>query len=145
MKRAGRYCWAFWWLCLAVWLWAFSSAQAAARTYPIREDELTRFEQSLEALSSENAGQQTRLIRLQETLSASEEKLRASEKSSSALARRLERLSGELAGQQKSLENANRLLQTYEREERRTRARLERQRNLAWTVAALLALLAAAR
>ena len=145
MKRFKGICRASWWLCFAAWLWAFSSAQAAERTYPIREDELTRLEQSLEALSSENAGQQTRLIRLQEMLSASEEKLRASEKSSSALGRRLERLSGELAGQQKSLEDANRLLQTFEREERRTRTRLERQRNLAWAVAALLALVAVAR
>ncbi len=143
MKRAKRFCWAACWLCFAVWLWGSSPALAAERTYPVREDELTRLEQSLEALSSENEGQRTRLIRLQETLSASEEKLRASEKSSGELGRRLERLSGELTGQRNSLENANRLLQAYEREAQRTRKRLERQRNLAYALAILAALLAA--
>ncbi len=145
MKRAGKYWRAVCWLCFAVWLWGSSSALAAERTYPVREAELTQLARDLEQLSRVNDGQRTRLIGLQEALQRSEEKLRASEKSSEELGRRLERLSGELTGRQNSLENANRLLQAYEREAQRTKKRLERQRDLAWALAILAALAAAAR
>ena len=53
------------------------------------------------------------------------------------LGARLGLLSKELTEQASSLENANRLLQEYEQEEKRTKSRLKRQRNIAYVLAAI--------
>ena len=43
------------------------------------------------------------------------------------------------------MENANRLLQEYEEEERRTKRRIERQRNIAYVLAAIAVIWCAAK
>ena len=114
-----------------------SFASASERMYEISETELTQLEENLSELSNVNGEQREKLTSLQETLKASEMRLEASERNSKMLSVKLDWLSKELTEQTTSLENANRLLQEYEEEERRTKRRIERQRNIAYVLAAV--------
>lgn len=96
-------------------------------------------------LSSVNEGQREQLWNLQEMLKASETRLEASERNSRMLSVRLDWLSKELTEQAGLLENANRLLQECEEEERRTKRRIERQRNIAYVLAAVAVIFCAAK
>ena len=108
-------------LLLAFLLLDISFASAQEGMYEISEEELTLLEENLSELSSVNEGQREKLWNLQEKLTASETRLEASERTSRMLGVKLDWLSKELTEQASSLENANRLLQEYEQEERRTR------------------------
>ncbi len=122
---------------LLVLLLGCTSASAQERMYEITEAELTLLEENLSELSNVNEGQREKLWNLQELLKASETRLEASERNSRMLSVKLDWLSKELTAQTSSLENANRLLQEYEEEERRTKRRIERQRNIAYVLAAV--------
>ena len=130
---------------LSVLLLGCTSASAQERMYEITEAELTQLEGNLSELSNVNDGQREKLWNLQETLKASETRLEASEKNSRMLGLRLELLSKELTEQASSLENANRLLQEYEQEEKRGKRRIERQRNIAYVLAAIAVIFCAAK
>ena len=132
-------------LLLSVLVLGCTSASAQERMYEITEEELTLLEESLSELSSVNDGQREKLTTLQEKLKASETRLELSEKNSKMLGARLEVLSKELTEQASSLENANRLLQEYEQEERRTKRRIEWQRNIAYVLAAIAVIFCAAK
>ena len=121
------------------------SASARERTYEITEEELVLLEENLSELATVNGEQREKLATLQETLETSETRLEASERKSQMLGARLDLLSKELTGQASSLENANRLLQEYEQEERRTKSRLKRQRNIAYVLAAIAVIFCAAK
>ena len=122
---------------LSALLLGCASASAQERMYEITESELTLLEENLSELSNVNDGQREKLWNLQEMLKASETRLEASEKNSRMLSVKLDWLSKELTAQTSSLENANRLLQEYEQEERQTKRRIERQRNIAYVLAAI--------
>lgn len=92
-----------------------------------------------------NEGQREKLTSLREKLKVSETRLEASERNSRMLSVKLDWLSKELTEQTSSLENANRLLQEYEEEERRTKRRIERQRNIAYVLAAVAVIFCAAK
>ena len=124
-------------LLLSALLSGCSSASAQERTYEVTEAELTRLEQNLDELATVNGEQREKLTSLRERLKTSEARLEASERKSQMLGVKLDWLSKELTEQASSLENANLLLQEYEREERRTRSRLERQRNIGYALAAI--------
>ncbi len=130
---------------LLVLLLGCTSASAQERMYEITEAELTQLEENLSELSNVNEGQREKLWNLQEKLKASETRLELSERNSKMLGLRLEVLSKELTEQASSLENANRLLQEYEQEERRTKRRIERQRNIAYVLAAIAVIWCAAK
>ena len=130
---------------LSVLLLGCTSASAQERMYEITEAELTQLEENLSELSSVNEGQREQLWNLQEKLTASETRLEASERTSRMLSVKLDWLSKELTEQASSLENANRLLQEYEEEERRTKRRIERQRNIAYALAAVAVIFCAAK
>ena len=139
-------------LCIAVLLFLLSalllgctSASAQERMYEITEAELTQLEENLIGLSTVNDEQREKLWNLQEMLKASETRLEASERNSKMLSVKLDWLSKELTEQTSSLENANRLLQEYEEEERRTKRRIERQRNIAYVLAAVAVIFCAAK
>ena len=132
-------------LLLAFLLLDISFASAQEKTYQITEEELTQLEENLNELSNVNEGQREKLWNLQEMLKASETRLEASERTSRMLSVKLDWLSKELIEQTSSLENANRLLQEYEEEERRTRRRIERQRNIAYVLAAVAVIFCAAK
>ena len=132
-------------LLLAFLLLDISFASAQERMYEISEEELMQLEENLSELSSVNEGQRVKLWNLQETLKASETRLEASERNSRMLSVKLDWLSKELIEQTSSLENANRLLQEYEEEERRTKRRIERQRNIAYVLAAVAVIFCAAK
>ena len=139
-------------LCIAVLLFLLlvlllgcTSASAQERMYEITEAELTQLEENLIGLSTVNDEQREKLWNLQEMLKASETRLEASERNSKMLSVKLDWLSKELTEQTSSLENANRLLQEYEEEERRTKWRIERQRNIAYVLAAVAVIFCAAK
>ena len=132
-------------LWLSFLLLGVSSVSAQERMYEITEEELTLLEQNLDELSSVNGEQREQLTSLQEKLTASETRLALSEKNSKMLGVKLDWLSKELTEQASSLENANRLLQEYEQEERRTKRRIERQRNIAYVLAAIAVIFCAAK
>ena len=119
-------------LLLVFLLLDISFVSASERMYEISETELMQLEENLSELSNVNDGQREKLWNLQEMLKASETRLEASERNSKMLSVKLDWLSKELTTQAASLENANRLLQEYEDEERRTKRRIERQRNIAY-------------
>ena len=130
---------------LSVLLLGCASASAQERMYEITESELTLLEENLSELSNVNDGQREKLWNLQEMLKASETRLEASEKNSRMLSVKLDWLSKELTEQTSSLENANRLLLEYEEEERRKQRRVERQRNIAYALAAIAVIFCAAK
>ena len=132
-------------LSFALLLLGCTSASAQERMYEISETELAQLEENLSELSSVNDGQREKLTTLQEKLKASETRLELSEKNSRMLGLRLELLSKELTEQASSLENANRLSQEYEQEERQTKRRIERQRNIAYVLAAIAVIFCAAK
>ena len=132
-------------LLLAFLLLDISFASAQERMYEISETELMLLEENLSELSNVNDGQREKLWNLQEMLKASETRLEASERNSKMLSVKLDWLSKELTTQAASLENANRLLQEYEEEERRTKRRIERQRNIAYVLAAIAVIFCAAK
>ena len=132
-------------LLLAFLLLDISFASAQERMYEISEEELTLLEENLNELSSVNGEQREQLTSLQEMLKASETRLEASERNSKMLSVKLDWLSKELSAQTSSLENANRLLQEYEEEERSTKRRIERQRNIAYVLAAIAVIWCAAK
>ena len=132
-------------LLLAFLLLDISFASAQERMYEISETELMQLEENLSELSTVNEGQREKLWNLQEMLKASETRLEASERNSKMLSVKLDWLSKELTTQAASLENANRLLQEYEDEERRTKRRIERQRNIAYVLAAVAVIFCAAK
>ena len=130
---------------LACLLLDISFVSAQERTYEITEAELAQLEENLSELATVNGEQREKLATLQEMLETSETRLEASERKSQMLGARLDLLSKELIGQASSLENANRLLQEYEQEERRTKSRLKRQRNIAYVLAAIAVIFCAAK
>ena len=132
-------------LLLVFLLLDISFASASERMYEISETELMQLEENLSELSNVNEGQREKLWNLQELLKASETRLEASERNSKMLSVKLDWLSKELTTQAASLENANRLLQEYEEEERRTKRRIERQRNIAYVLAAIAVIFCAAK
>ena len=132
-------------LWLSFLLLGVSLVSAQERMYEITEEELTLLELNLDELSSVNDEQRQMLTSLQEKLKASETRLELSEKNSKMLGVKLDWLSKELTEQASSLENANRLLQEYEQEERRTKRRIERQRNIAYVLAAIAVIFCAAK
>ena len=132
-------------LLLVFLLLDISFASASERMYEISETELMQLEENLSELSNVNDGQREKLWILQEMLKASETRLEASERNSKMLSVKLDWLSKELTTQAASLENANRLLQEYEEEERRTKRRIERQRNIAYVLAAIAVIFCAAK
>ena len=120
---------------LSALLLGCTSASAQERMYEITEAELTLLEENLSELSNVNEGQREKLWNLQELLKASETRLEASERNSRMLSVKLDWLSKELTEQTSSLENANRLLQEYEAEERIRLRRSRWQRNIAYVIA----------
>ena len=132
-------------LLLSFLLLDVSFASASERMYEISETELMQLEENLSGLSSVNDEQREKLWNLQEMLKDTETRLEASERNSKMLSVKLDWLSKELTTQTYSLENANRLLQEYEEEERRTKRRIERQRNIAYVLAAIAVIFCAAK
>ena len=132
-------------LSFAALLLGCTSASAQERMYEITEEELALLEESLSELSSVNDEQREQLMTLRERLKASETRLELSEKNSRMLSVKLDWLSKELTEQASSLENANRLLKEYEQEERRTKNRLKRQRNIGYILAAIAVIWCAAK
>ena len=118
---------------------------SAEQLYQITETELERLDRNLTELRNINDRQRTESATLRKQLVASQTQLTEAGKQSQTLKAQLGTLKLTLEGQEQSLQNANRLLQEYEEEERRTKRRIERQRNIAYVLAAIAVIFCAAK
>ena len=103
-------------------------------TYQITETELVQLENNLAQLQSINT-------KLQMELTAQKRELHVLREESSRLLRQLNTLQQQSQTQETSLATANKLLETYATEEKRTRLRIKAQRN-GWIAATLVACIA---
>ena len=113
------------------WLLGPSGTASASGTYTITEAELKALETRLETLNQLSLTQQQESMRLKDTLTRSEQELRM-------LKSKLDTSTVQLQQAQESLQNANKLLQEYATEEKRTRLRIKAQRNT-WIAATIIA------
>ena len=108
---------------------------SAEQRYQITETELERLDRNLTELRNINDRQRTESATLRKQLEVSQTQLTAAGKQSQMLREQLGALKLTLEGQEQSLQNANRLLQQYEQEERLRLQKIKRQRNIAYAIA----------
>ena len=109
---------------------------SAGQLYQITATELEKLDRNLSELRSINDRQTSESKTLKQQLAASQVQLAVAEKQSQTLREQLGALKLTMDGQAQSLQNANRLLQEYEREERSRLRRSRWQRNIAYVIAA---------
>ena len=109
---------------------------SAEQLYQITETELERLDRNFTELRNINDRQRTESATLRKQLEASQTQLTEAGKQSQMLKAQLGALKLTLEGQEQSLQNANRLLQQYEQEEKYRLRKIKRQRNIAYTIAA---------
>ena len=110
---------------------------SAEQLYQITETELEQLDRNLTELRNINDRQRTESAILRKQLETSQTQLTEAGKQSQTLKAQLGALKLTLEGQEQSLQNANRLLQEYEREERSRQRKIKRQRNIAYVIAAV--------
>ena len=108
---------------------------SAEQLYQITATELERLDRNLTELRNINDRQRTESATLRKQLAASQTQLTEAGKQSQMLKAQLGALKLTLEGQEQSLQNANRLLQQYEQEERLRLQKIKRQRNIAYAIA----------
>ena len=121
---------------LSAWLCCTPALCSAEEAYLIYSGELTRLERNLTELRNINDRQRTESATLRKQLEASQAQLTEAGKQSQMLKAQLGALKLTLEGQEQSLQNANRLLQQYEQEERLRLRKIKSQRNIAYVIAA---------
>ena len=121
---------------LSAWLCCTPALCSAEEAYLIYSGELTRLERNLTELRNINDRQRTESATLRKQLEASQTQLTEAGKQSQMLKAQLGALRLTLEGQEQSLQNANRLLQQYEQEERLRLRKIKSQRNIAYVIAA---------
>ena len=109
---------------------------SAEQLYQITETELERLDRNFSELRNISDRQRTESATLRKQLEMSQTQLTEAEKQSQMLKVQLGALKLTLEGQEQSLQNANRLLQQYEQEEKYRLRKIKRQRNIAYTIAA---------
>ena len=109
---------------------------SAEQLYQITATELERLDRNFSELRNINDRQTSESKTLKQQLAASQTQLAEAEKQSRTLREQLGALKLTMDGQAQSLQNANRLLQEYEREERSRLRRSKWQRNIAYVIAA---------
>ena len=126
------------WCCtlLVVCLSFIPALCSAEQLYQITATELERLDRNLTELRNINDRQRTESAILRKQLEASQTQLTEAGKQSQMLKEQLGALKLTLEGQEQSLQNANRLLQQYEQEERSRIRRSRWQRNIAYVIAA---------
>ena len=118
---------------------------SAEQLYQITATELERLDRNLTELRNINDRQRTESATLRKQLEVSQTQLTAVGKQSQMLREQLGALKLTLEGQEQSLQNANRLLQQYEREERSRLSKIKSQRNIAYVIAAAAIIFAVQR
>lgn len=110
---------------------------SAEQLYQITETELEQLDRNLTELRNINDRQRTESATLRKQLEVSQTQLTEAGKQSQMLKAQLGALKLTLEGQEQSLQNANRLLQQYEAEERIRLRKVKWQRNIAYVIAAV--------
>ncbi len=109
---------------------------SAEQLYQITATELEKLDRNFSELRNINDRQTSESKTLKQQLAASQTQLAEAEKQSRTLKEQLGALKLTMDGQAQSLQNANRLLQEYEKEERSRLRRSRWQRNIAYVIAA---------
>ena len=109
---------------------------SAEQLYQITATELERLDRNFNELRNINDRQTSESKTLKQQLAAAQTQLAEAEKQSRTLREQLGALKLTMEGQAQSLQNANKLLQEYEREERSRLRRSRWQRNIAYVIAA---------
>ena len=120
---------------LVVCLSSIPALCSAEQRYQITETELEQLDRNFSELRNINDRQRTESATLRKQLEASQMQLTEAGKQSQMLREQLGALKLTLEGQEQSLQNANRLLQEYEREARSKLRRSRNQRNIAYVIA----------
>ena len=123
-------------LLLVVCLWLTPAICSAEQMYQITSTELEQLDRNLTELRNINDRQRTESATLRKQLEASQTQLTEAGKQSQMLKAQLGALKLTLEGQEQSLQNANKLLQQYEQEERSKLRKIKNQRNIAYMIAA---------
>ena len=123
-------------LLLACLLYCFAPLRCEAAEYRITEAELARLETSLTQLAEINNQSQTELQILREQLTVSQEALTKAKQQSAEQQVQLQNLKIITKQQDSLLQSANKSLNEYEQEEKAKQRSLERQRNIAYIIAA---------
>ncbi len=108
---------------------------SAEQLYQITEMELEQLDRNLTELRNINDRQRTESATLRKQLETSQKQLTEAGKQSQKLEEQLGALKLTLEGQEQSLQNANKLLQQYEQEERSRLRRSRWQRNITYAIA----------
>lgn len=111
------------------------SLPLSASAAEITAAELDRLETNLTRLEQINLQSQEELKRLRKRLAASQEALAQAKQQSAELTRQLNELKLSSRAQETLLQTANKSLETYAKEQKRTQSRIRRQRSLAWCIA----------
>lgn len=118
-------------LCL---LLPLPTASAAEATYTVTETQLQALETRLSKLRTNNETLADGLIKLKAQLATSQAALKEAQEQSAQLKSQLAALKLQSKSSECLLANANKSLQEYAAEEKRTRLRIKRQRNLAYVL-----------
>ena len=113
---------------------------ASGQEYVMTETELTALESGLKKLGSENERQKQESEKLKTALSASQKALERAEQESAKQSGQLSGLRMQAKEQEKLLQRASESLAAFEKEQKRKNERIQRQRNLAYAIAAGLAI-----
>lgn len=117
---------------------SFSAVQAET-TYTITDAELTKLETNLQTLKQHSTMKQQLLEKQSNQLIEAKQQLQIAKNELNQANKQIERLQTLNDVMQKSLTNANKYLQEYEKEQQRKIRSLERQRNIAVIVMCLAA------
>lgn len=131
MKRQSIICLLALSLCLFLPL---STVSAAEKMYTITETQLQALESRLSKLRTNNEILASGLNELKAQLATSQTALKEAQEQSAQLKTQLAALKLQSKSSEYLLESANKSLQEYAAEEKRTRLRIKRQRNLAYVL-----------
>lgn len=113
---------------------------ASGQEYVMTETELTALESGLKKLETENERQKQESEKLKTALSASQKALERVKQESAKQSGQLSGLRMQAKEQEKLLQRASESLAAFEKEQKRKNERIRRQRNLAYAIAAGLAI-----
>lgn len=124
---------------LLLFLFPWCLCVQAETTYPITDTELTKLETNLQTLKQHSTMKQQLLEKQSNQLIEAKQQLQIAKNELNQANKQIERLQTLNDVMQKSLTNANKYLQEYEKEQQRKIRSLERQRNIAVIVMCLAA------
>lgn len=114
---------------------AMQQTSSEAKTYRVTEYQLTQLETKLNRLETTNEQLAKNSKMLKAQLATSQAALKEAQQQSALLEEQLKALTLQSKNNECLLENANKYLEIYAQEQKRTQRRIRQQRNFAWIIA----------